>query len=84
MNQMGWLAWIIIGGVAGWLASVVMGTRLGLLMDIVVGIIGAAIGGFFFGLLGASGVSGFNIWSLLVAFVGAVVLLALFRLGSRR
>ncbi|MCL5999020.1 MAG: GlsB/YeaQ/YmgE family stress response membrane protein, partial [Chloroflexi bacterium] len=72
------------GGVAGWLASIVMHTRLGLLMDIIVGIIGAAIGGFLFGLLGASGVSGFNLWSLLVAFVGALVLLALFRLGSRR
>jgi len=86
MDAMGWLAWLIIGAIAGWLASVVMGTnyRQGLLLDIVVGIVGALIGGFLFNLIGAPGATGFNIWSLFVAFVGAVVLLGALRLFSGR
>ncbi len=87
MGQMGWLAWLIVGAVAGWLASMVMKTdrQQGLLMDIVVGIVGAFIGGFLFNQFGASGVTGFNIWSLFVAFTGAVVLLVAIRLltGTR-
>ena len=81
---MGWLAWIIIGALAGWLASMVMHTRSGILMDIIVGIVGAAIGGFLFNVLGAPGATGFNLWSLLVAFIGAVVLLGLLRLVTGR
>jgi uncharacterized membrane protein YeaQ/YmgE (transglycosylase-associated protein family) len=86
MDAMGWLAWLIIGAIAGWLASVVMGTNLrqGLLLDIIVGIVGALIGGFLFNLIGVSGATGFNIWSLFVAFVGAVVLLGVLRLFSGR
>jgi uncharacterized membrane protein YeaQ/YmgE (transglycosylase-associated protein family) len=86
MDQMGWLAWIIVGAVAGWLASMVMKTngQQGLLMDIVVGILGAFIGGFLFNQFGASGVTGFNIWSIIVAFVGAIVLLAVLRLVTGR
>jgi len=80
---MGWLAWIVIGGAAGLLGSLVMGTRLGLVMDIIVGIIGAFIGGYLFHLVGEPGVTGFNWWSLLVAVVGAVVLLGLLRLVGR-
>jgi uncharacterized membrane protein YeaQ/YmgE (transglycosylase-associated protein family) len=83
-TTMGWLAWLIVGGLAGWLASIVMSTnrRQGLLLDIIVGIVGALVGGFLFNTLGAPGVTGFNIWSLFVAFVGAVVLLGLLRLVS--
>lgn len=80
------LVWIIIGGLAGWLASLlVRGTGLGLLMDIVVGIVGGFIGGIIVGALGGQGVTGFNIWSFVVAFIGAVVLLLIVRLfsGSR-
>lgn len=82
MDQMGWLAWLIVGAAAGWLASVVMKTnrQQGLFMDIVVGIIGALIGGLLFTEFGTAGVTGFDIWSLFVAFVGAVVLLAAVRL----
>jgi uncharacterized membrane protein YeaQ/YmgE (transglycosylase-associated protein family) len=82
MEQMGWLAWLIVGAVAGWLASIAMKTnrQQGLIMDIVVGIVGALIGGFLFNLVGASGTTGFNIWSVFVAFVGAVVLLGAIRL----
>lgn len=86
MDQMGWLAWLIVGAVAGWLASMVMKTnrQQGLLMDIVVGIVGAFIGGFLFNQFGAAGVTGFNFWSVFVAFIGAVVLLMLLRLLSGR
>jgi uncharacterized membrane protein YeaQ/YmgE (transglycosylase-associated protein family) len=87
MGQMGWFAWLIVGAIAGWLASIVMKTngQQGLLMDIVVGIVGALIGGFLFNQFGAAGTTGFNIWSIFVAFVGAIVLLAVLRLmGGRR
>ncbi len=83
MDVMGWLAWIIVGGIAGWLASMVVHSRLGLLGDIVVGIVGALIGGVLFNAIGVSGATGFNLWSLFVAFIGAVVLLGLLRLFSR-
>ena len=84
------LAWIIVGGIAGWLASlVVQGTGLGILGDIIVGIVGALIGGFIISLLlpGSFGFSGFNIGSLIIAFIGAVILLLILRLlgvGRRR
>ena len=86
MGQMGWLAWIIIGALAGWLASIAMKTnrQQGLLLDIVVGIVGALIGGFVFNALGIGGVTGFNLWSLFVAFIGAVILLAVLRAVSGR
>ena len=81
---MGWLAWIVLGGVAGWLAGIVMGSGLGLIGDIVVGILGALIGGFLAPLVGLPGVTGFNFWTLLVALVGAVVLLFVVSLVFRR
>ena len=86
MGQMGWLTWLVVGAVAGWLASLVMKTnrQQGLLMDIVVGSVGAIIGGFLFNQFGSAGITGFNIWSVFVAVVGAVVLLALVRLLSRQ
>ncbi len=76
------LTWVIIGGIAGWLASKITGTsaRQGCLLDIIVGIVGAFLGGFIFNLLGGIGVTGFNVWSLFVATVGAVVLLAILNL----
>ena len=85
MGQMDWLAWLVVGAIAGWLASRVMRSGLGLIGDIVVGIVGAFIGGFLFNLVGASGTTGFNIWSIFVSFVGAVVLLGVIRvLNGRR
>lgn len=80
------IAWIIVGAVAGWLASIVMKTNAsqGLLMDIIVGIVGGLIGGFVLSALGVGGeVTGINIGSILVAFIGAVILLALLRLFRR-
>lgn len=82
MDGLGFIGWIVLGGLAGWVASMIMGTnaRQGLLGNIVVGIIGGLLGGFVFGLLGGAGVTGFNLWSFLVALVGAVILLFLWRL----
>lgn len=69
------LLWIVLGGVAGWLASLITNTREGILLDIVVGIVGAVIGGWVMSLFGNSGVSGFNLYSFIVALIGAVILL---------
>jgi uncharacterized membrane protein YeaQ/YmgE (transglycosylase-associated protein family) len=83
---MGILGWIILGGLAGWLASkLVRGTGLGLLGDIVVGIIGGVIGGWIIGAVGGTGITGFNLWSFVVALLGAILLLLIVRLvtGSR-
>lgn len=80
------LIWIVIGGLAGWLASVlVRGGGMGILMNVIVGIIGAFIGGLIVELFGGAGFTGWNIWSFIVAFLGAVVLLLIVRLvtGSR-
>lgn len=72
---MGLLLWIVFGALVGWVASKVMGTGGGLLQDIVVGIIGAIIGGLLMSLLGQGGVGGFNLYSFLVALLGACVLI---------
>lgn len=76
------IGWIVLGGVAGWIASIIAGNnaRQGMLGNIVVGIVGALLGGFILGLLGIGGADGFTLWSLLVAIVGATVLLFLWRL----
>lgn len=82
---MGLISWIIVGAVAGWLAGLIMkGSGSGFLMNVVIGIVGALIGGFVMSLFGSVGVTGFNLWSLLVSVIGAVILLAivnLFRKG---
>lgn len=80
------LIWIVVGAIAGWLASLVMKTnrRQGLLEDIVVGIVGGLLGGFVLNALNIGGaVTGINLASILTAFVGAVILLALLRLVRR-
>ncbi len=79
------LIWIIFGAIAGWLASIVMKTNAsqGTLGDILLGIIGAFVGGLIFNFFGAPGVSGFNAYSMIVAIVGAVVLIWLGRMLRR-
>lgn len=89
MDGMSLIAWLVVGAIAGWLASLVMKTNReqGLIMDIIVGIVGAFIGGFVFNALGIGGpapVDGINIGSILVAFIGAVILLAILRAVSGR
>jgi uncharacterized membrane protein YeaQ/YmgE (transglycosylase-associated protein family) len=78
---MNFLIWIIFGAIVGWVASLIMKTdeNQGALANIIVGIIGAVLGGWLFNLFGASGVTGFNIYSFLVALLGAVVLIAIYK-----
>jgi uncharacterized membrane protein YeaQ/YmgE (transglycosylase-associated protein family) len=78
---MGILAWVVLGGIAGWLASIVAGTnaKMGIPSNIVVGVVGAVAGGYIFNFFGHAGVTGFNLYSLGVSFVGATVMLFIFR-----
>jgi len=76
---MSFLAWIILGLVAGFIGSKLVNKRgEGLILDIVLGIIGAVAGGWLFNMFGASGVTGLNLYRLLVAVVGAVIALVLY------
>ena len=79
------LIWIIFGALAGWIASLIAGTNAqqGALGNIVIGIIGSFIGGFIMSLIGKSGVSGFNVSSILVAVLGSVILLTIYKALSR-
>ena len=84
---MGIILWIIFGALAGWIASKIMGRdeSMGALANIVVGIIGAGLGGWISSaLLGGSGITGFNIWSLLIAIAGRASAPELRRLRRRR
>lgn len=73
------IAWIVLGLVAGFIGSKLVNKRgEGLFLDIILGVIGAVVGGWVFSLFGAQGVSGLNLYSLLVAVVGAVVVLVIY------
>lgn len=73
---MSFLTWIVLGLVAGFIGSkIVNKAGEGLVMDIILGIVGAVVGGWLFSMFGSSGVTGLNLYSLLVAVVGAVVFL---------
>jgi uncharacterized membrane protein YeaQ/YmgE (transglycosylase-associated protein family) len=78
---MGIIGWLVLGGLAGWVASMIAGTNgsQGPFGNIIIGIIGAFIGGFVVNLFGGSGVTGFNIWSFIVAVIGAVILLFIWK-----
>ena len=79
------LAWILLGLVAGFIGSkIVNKTGEGLVIDIVLGIVGAVVGGFLFNTFGAAGVTGLNLYSLIVAVVGAVAVLVLYHMVFRR
>ena len=83
---MGILALIIVGLIAGILAKLVMPGRDpgGLILTAIIGIAGAFVGGFVVSFLGGAGVTGINIWSILVATLGAVILLAIYRMFAGR
>ena len=78
---MGIIAWVILGALAGWIASIIMKTdeEQGALGNIIVGILGALVGGFVFNLFGGEDVTGFNLYSLLVATIGAVIVLFIYK-----
>ncbi len=81
---MGLLSWVLLGGIAGLIARALMGRpRQGCLVDIIVGAIGAVIGGAVFSALGGVGVTGFNVYSLVVAILGAIIFLWLLNLLRR-
>ena len=78
------LAWIVLGLIAGFVGSkIVNKSGEGIFLDIILGIVGAVVGGWLFARFGAAGVSGLNLYSLLVAVVGAVVVLLLYHAVRR-
>lgn len=83
---MGLISWIVIGLIAGLLAKWIMPEEGpgGLIITVLLGMAGASVGGFVVSLLGGTGATGFNVWSILVATLGAVILLFLYGLIARR
>ncbi len=82
---MSFLAWILLGLIAGFIGSKIVNKRgEGLFLDIILGVVGALLGGWLFNLMGASGVTGLNLYSLLVAVVGSIVLLVVYHALFRR
>jgi uncharacterized membrane protein YeaQ/YmgE (transglycosylase-associated protein family) len=73
------VGWIVLGLIAGFIASKIVNKKgEGCLLDIVLGVVGSFVGGWLFSLIGMKGVTGFNIWSLVVAVVGAVIFLVVY------
>jgi len=76
---MSWIAWIVLGLVAGFIGSkIVNKSGEGLIRDIILGIVGAIVGGYLFGMFGHAGVTGLNLYSLVVSVVGAIVVLVVY------
>jgi len=79
------IGWLVLGLIAGFIASkLYAGTGQGAVLDIVLGIVGAVVGGFLFSFIGAAPVTGFNLYSMFVAIVGAVVVLWLYHTVAGR
>ena len=73
------IGWLVLGLIAGFIASkIYVGSGQGIVMDIVLGIVGAFVGGFLFNAVGGTGVTGFDLYSMVVAVIGAVVVLWLY------
>jgi uncharacterized membrane protein YeaQ/YmgE (transglycosylase-associated protein family) len=82
---MSFLAWIILGLIAGFIGSkVVNKTGEGLFLDIILGIVGAVVGGWVFSLFGAHGVTGVNLYSIIVAAIGAIIVLVIYHALFRK
>ena len=78
------VAWLVVGLIAGFIASqIVNKSGEGMVLDIVLGVVGAIVGGFLFNMLGAAGANGINLYSILVAVVGAVIVLVLYHAVRR-
>ena len=79
------LAWIVLGLIAGFIAAKIVNTEgSGFFLDIVLGIVGAVVGGEIFTVLGGSRVTGFNLYSLVVSVIGAIVVLMIYHAIARR
>jgi uncharacterized membrane protein YeaQ/YmgE (transglycosylase-associated protein family) len=73
------IGWIVLGLISGFIASkIVNKSGEGVLLDIILGIVGAVVGGFLFNQFGAAGVTGFNLYSMVVAVIGAIVVLVIY------
>jgi uncharacterized membrane protein YeaQ/YmgE (transglycosylase-associated protein family) len=86
-THMGIISWIILGLIAGFIGSKIVNRQgQGFWLDIALGIVGALVGGFLFSTFGATGVTGLNIWSMIVAIVGSIVVLLIYNavMGGRR
>jgi len=84
-SAMSFIAWIVLGLIAGFIGSkLVNHTGEGLIRDVLLGVVGAIIGGYLFNVFGAPGVTGLNLYSLVVAVVGAVVFLIVYHALFRR
>jgi uncharacterized membrane protein YeaQ/YmgE (transglycosylase-associated protein family) len=82
---MGIVAWLVMGLIAGFIASLLVNKRgEGMLMDIILGIVGAFVGGFLAHLAGFTGITGFDLYSILVSVVGAVIVLTVYHAMTRR
>lgn len=82
--NMSFIVWIVLGLIAGFIASKIINKQgEGLFLDIVLGVIGAVVGGWVFHIFGMSGVTGLNIYSLIVAVIGAVVVLVIYHALKR-
>ena len=79
------IGWLILGLIAGFVASKIVNAQgQGIVLDIALGMIGALVGGFIFDALGGVGVTGFNVWSLLVAIAGSIIVLLVYHAVSGR
>ena len=79
------LGWLILGLISGFIASkIVNNTGQGVLLDILLGVVGAFVGGWLFNTFGSAGVTGFNIYSRVVATIGAIVILLIYHAVARR
>ena len=82
---MGILSWIVLGLIAGFIGSKIVDRQgQGFWLNMALGIVGALVGGFLFSLFGAEGVTGLNIWSMIVAVVGAIVVLLIYNAVTGR
>jgi len=79
------IGWLVLGLIAGFIGSKIFeGSGQGLVVNIILGVVGAMVGGFLFSLIGAQGVNGFNLYSMFVAVVGAIVVLWLYHTVTGR
>lgn len=78
------IGWVVLGLIAGWIGSkIVKGRGSGFFLNIVLGIVGAFVGGVIFSAIGGAGITGFNLWSMFVAIIGAVLVLMIYHAMAR-
>ena len=78
---MGIIAWIVLGAIAGWLTNMIMGGKEGVLATIILGIVGAVVGGYVAGsVFGVADVTGVNVESIVVAVIGGIIVVAVYRM----